>query len=348
MKDNPAFQNETGSVRLSDHAAFRVGKRTAGYLFRVVTLLFAVSIVAFILVKCSPVDPIAQYTMGVADMSDEQREAIADRWGLNDHPVEQYFKWLGSALTGDLGISTIYRRPVLQLIGEKFLNTLALMMSAWVLSGVVGFTLGILMGVFRRTWLDKLLKGLCLVLASVPTFWIGLVALLVFSVSLGWFPIGLSSPIGVASADVTFWQWLHHLILPALTLSFMQFANIALHTRQKMVDVMESEYVLFATARGESWSSIVRRHGLRNIALPAVTLQFAAFAELFGGAVLTETVFSYPGLGSAASQAGMSGDVPLLLGVTLFSAIFVFTGNLIANVIYGVVDPRIREGNYSG
>ena len=136
--------------------------------------------------------------------------------------------------------------------------------------------------------------------------------------------------------------------LPALTLSFMQFANIALHTRQKMVDVMESEYVLFATARGESRWSIVKRHGLRNIVLPGITLQFAAFSELFGGAVLTETVFSYHGLGSAAAEAGMASDVPLLLGVTLFSAIFVFTGNLIANLIYGIVDPRIREGSRGG
>jgi peptide/nickel transport system permease protein len=174
------------------------------------------------------------------------------------------------------------------------------------------------------------------------------VALLVFSVFLGWFPIGLSSPIGVPSDQVTFWQWLHHLILPALTLSFIQFASIALHTRQKMVDVMESDYVQFATARGETRWSIVRRHGLRNILLPGITLQFAAFSELFGGAVLTETVFSYPGLGSAASEAGMSGDIPLLLGVTLFSAAFVFTGNLIANLIYGIVDPRIREGSSGG
>ncbi|MDD5953148.1 MAG: ABC transporter permease [Oscillospiraceae bacterium] len=333
---------------MKDHPAFRIGKRTAGYLIRIITLLIATSIVAFILVKLSPIDPVQQYTMGMADVSEEQRQAIADRWGLNDPPVQQYFKWAMAALQGDLGESTIYRRPVLNLIGEKFLNTLALMLTAWVLSGLIGFTLGVIMGVFRRTWLDGLIKRICLVLCSVPTFWLGLVMLLIFSVSLGWFPIGLSTPIGVASSDVTFWQWLHHLILPAVTLSFMQFANIALHTRQKMVDVLESDYVLFATARGESKWSIVKRHGLRNIMLPAITLQFASFAELFGGAVLTENVFSYPGLGSAASEAGMAGDVPLLLGITLFSAAFVFTGNLIANLIYGVVDPRIREGSSGG
>ena len=192
---------------------------------------------------------------------------------------------------------------------------------------------------------DRILKKLCYILSSVPTFWLGLVFLLVFSVGLGWFPLGFSTPIGVLNSEVTLWQRLHHLILPALTLSLMSFANIALHTRQKLVDVLESEYVLFARARGESAGTILRRHGLRNILLPALTLQFASFAELFGGSVLAETVFSYPGLGSAVAAAGLNSDVPLLLGITLFSTLFVCTGNLIANLLYGVVDPQIKEVN---
>ena len=112
------------------------------------------------------------------------------------------------------------------------------------------------------------------------------------------------------------------------------------------MDVLESDYVLFAKARGESQWGIMKRHGVRNILLPAITLQFASFAELFGGSVLAENIFSYPGLGSAVSEAGLKGDVPLLLGITLFSALFVFTGNFIADMIYRVVDPRIREGRY--
>jgi peptide/nickel transport system permease protein len=136
---------------------------------------------------------------------------------------------------------------------------------------------------------------------------------------------------------------LHHLILPAFTLSLMSFANIALHTRQKLIDILNSEYCLFARARGEGKWTILRRHGLRNILLPALTLQFTSFAELFGGSVMAENVFSYPGLGSAVSAAGLRCDVPLLLGVTLFSALFVCVGNMIANLLYGIVDPQIRE-----
>ena len=200
------------------------------------------------------------------------------------------------------------------------------------------------MGAFHGKGPDKVLKKACLIMCSIPTFWIGIVFLMVFSVKLGWFPMGMSVPKGVPTDQVTILQRIHHLILPALTLSFLSFANVALHTREKLVDVLESEYVMFAKARGESKWSILKRHGLRNIMLPAVTMQFGSFSELFGGSVLAENVFSYPGLGAAASAAGMGSDVPLLLGITLFSALFVFVGNMLANIIYGVVDPQIREG----
>lgn len=310
---------------------------------KIITLLLAVSIIAFVLVTLSPVDPVQQYIMGIGPVSDEQRAQIEDYWGVNEPPVERYFGWLNSLLHGDLGTSLLYRRPVAEIIGQRFVNSLALMLCAWVFSGVIGFLLGCIMGMNQDRWPDKVLKKICYLLSSVPTFWLGLVLLLLFSVVLGWFPIGFSSPIGILDSDVTLWQRLHHLVLPAFTLSLMSFANIALHTRQKLVDVMNSEYVLFARARGEGKWTLLRRHGLRNILLPALTLQFASFAELFGGSVMAENVFSYPGLGSAVAAAGLNSDVPLLLGVTLFSALFVCVGNMIANLLYGVVDPQIRE-----
>ncbi len=314
------------------------------YLLRIITLLIAVSIVSFVLVSLSPVDPVQQYVGAVPNVSVEQRAKIAEYWGLNDPPVERFFAWAGSVLHGDFGVSLLYRRPVLDIIVEKFGTSLALMMTAWVFSGVLGFAIGCIMGVFNGKWPDKILKKICLVMCSIPTFWIGIVFLMVFSVMLGWFPFGMSVPQGVPADEVTLLQRIHHLVLPALTLSFLSFANVALHTREKLVDVLESDYVLFARARGESAWSVMKRHGFRNILLPAVTMQFGSFSELFGGSVLAENVFSYPGLGAAASAAGMNSDVPLLLGITLFSAIFVFVGNMLANIIYGIVDPQIREG----
>lgn len=313
------------------------------YGLKMITLLLAVSVIAFILVSASPVDPVQQYILSIGSVSPEQRTEIEDYWGVNDPPVERYFNWLSALLRGDFGTSLLYRRPVIEIIGERFVNSLALMLCAWIFSGVIGFSLGCVMGINQDKLSDRIIKKICYLLSSVPTFWLGLIFLLVFSVTLGWFPIGFSTPIGMLDSEVSIWQRLHHLVLPALTLSFMSFANIALHTRQKLVDVMESEYALFARARGEGKWTLLRRHGLRNILLPALTLQFASFAELFGGSVMAENVFSYPGLGSAVSAAGLNSDLPLLLGITLFSALFVCVGNLIANLLYGVVDPQIRE-----
>ncbi len=314
------------------------------YGIRTLSLLFAVSVVSFVLISASPINPVQQYLIGLGTaVSPQQRAELEDYWGVNEPPVQRYFGWLSEVLHGNLGESALYRRPVAEIISERFWNSFALMLCAWLLSGVMGFGLGCIMGMYQDRWADKILKKCCYILSAVPTFWLGLVLLLVCSVWLKWFPIGFSAPIGVRSEDVTLGQRIYHLILPAFTLSLMSFSNIALHTRQKLSDVLSSEYVLFARARGEGKWTILRRHGLRNILFPALTLQFASFAELFGGSVIAENVFSYPGLGSAVSAAGLNGDVALLLGITLFSAVFVSFGNMAANILYGIIDPQIRE-----
>ncbi|WP_232843473.1 ABC transporter permease [Sporosarcina beigongshangi] len=311
---------------------------------RMLTLLFAICLISFLLIKNSPVDPIQAYIgADMLKVGPEQREKIAEYWGLNQPVMVQFFSWLSALLAGDLGNSMIFRRPVSEIIGERFLNSLVLMLTAWVLSGVIGFVMGVVSAMKKGTWMDRIIKWYCYTLASTPTFWMGLLMLIVFAVWLGWFPIGLGVPAGVLAEDVTLADRIQHLILPAMTLSILGVANVALHTRQKLIEVLASDYVLFARARGERGFLLFWRHGLRNVALPAITLQFAAFSELFGGAVLAEQVFSYPGLGQATVEAGLRGDVPLLLGLVLFSTIFVFAGNLIADMIYYVVDPRTRE-----
>lgn len=320
-------------------------KFIAGQVARFLLLMVAVSAVVFVLVSMSPIDPV-QANVGQAayvTMGEERRAQLAEYWGVNTPLWERYANWATALLQGDMGMSLRYNAPVVQVIGQRALNSLALMAVAWVTSGVIGFVLGVAAGVRRGTWLDRAVKGYCYVLASTPTFWLALVALMVFSVWLGWFPFGFSAPIGVATTDVTLADTLHHLALPALTLSVLGVANIALHTREKTIDVLESDYVRFAQARGLTRWQAMRRHGLRNVALPALTLQFASISEIFGGSVLVEQVFSYPGLGQAAVTAGLGGDVALLAGIALFSAAFVFAGNLIANVLYGVIDPRMRK-----
>ena len=312
-------------------------------VLRMVVLLIAVTMLSFFLVHNAPMDPVDAF-LGEVTVSEEQRAQIAEHWGLNRSPVEQYLIWVNNTLHGDMGESLTFHEPVTKVLGERFRASLLLMGTAWILSGVLGMILGIIAGVYKDRWPDRIIKPFSLLLASTPVFWIGLLVLMVFAVELQWFPLGLAVPIGKVESDVTWLERLHHLVLPALTLSITGIANIVLHTRQKLIDVMDSEYVLFARARGESLKELVLRHGLRNIALPAVTLQFASISELFGGSVLAERVFSYPGLGSTAVVAGMHADAPLLLGIALFSALFVFAGNLTANILYGVIDPQIREG----
>lgn len=319
---------------------------TGKKLIRMMLLVIAVSAVAFTLMTCSPVDPL-QANVGQAalgSMSQEQIAKLEEYWGVGHPPVARYLAWAKDFVRGDMGISLLYRQSVSSVIAVKLVNSLFLMITAWLLSGVTGFLLGVIAGMNRGRFIDKLIKGYCLVISSTPAFWMALLLLMIFGVWLKILPIGLSVPIGVEASGVTFLDRLQHAILPALTLSITGVSNIALHTREKMVDICESDYVLFATARGESRWQIFRYHGFRNVLLPAITLQFAAISEIFGGSVLVEQVFSYPGLGQAAVSAGLGSDMPLLMAITVISALFVFGGNLIANVLYGVVDPRIRRG----
>lgn len=312
-------------------------------LFRMITLLIAVSILSFVLLTSSPIDPLTSYIGTEATISEEAKDEIAAHWGLNDPPAERFLTWAKNTLHGDLGISIAYKKPVINVIGERFKYSLLLMITAWVLSGILGFLFGMLSGIYKGSLFDKITKVFCITLQSAPTFWIGLLIISFFSIHLGWFPIGFAAPIGKAAGDITIWDRLYHLILPAITLSILNIGKITLYTRQKVIEILDCDFILMAKARGETTFQIIKRHVMRNICLPAITEQFSSFSELFGGMALSETVFSYPGLGSATTAAGVKGDVPLLLGIAIFSAIFVFVGNMTANILYSVLDSRVRE-----
>lgn len=288
-------------------------------------------------------DPVQSYIGAeIARVSPEQRGNIQEYWGLNESKPKQYFLWAKSVVQGNLGESLIYRKPVSEIIMDRFSASIALMGLAWLFSGIIGFVLGVLAGMNEGSFLDRLIKSYSFILASTPAFWLGLLLLMFFAAHLGWFPVGLASPAGSLVGEVSYADKIKHLVLPVLTLSIVGVASIALHTREKLIDVLNSEYIRFARAKGESGSKLLWRHGLRNISLPAISLHFASFGELFGGAVLTEQVFSYPGLGQAVVKAGLGGDVPLLLGVTLFSVVFIFFGNFMADLLYVIIDPRMK------
>ena len=301
------------------------GKNLAKFLgykaIRLLILIIVIAAISFIMVQLSPIDPVKAY-LGQRIVSQEQLAIVGEYWGTNLSLGERVLGWLQTLASGSMGFSLIYRVPVNEVIMQK---------------------LGVIAGAKEGSLADKAIKTYCYVLQSTPTFWIGLVLLMVFSVYLGWFPIGLSVPIGQLSDTVTIWQWLYRLILPAVTLSIVGIASLTMYTRDKLISVKNSDYFLFAQARGESFWGIIKNHGIRNILLPAISIQFLSFNELFGGTILVEQVFAYPGIGQATVAAGLRSDVPLLLGIVIISAIFVFTGNLIADIIYKYVDPRIRS-----
>jgi peptide/nickel transport system permease protein len=310
---------------------------------RLVVLTAAVATAAFFLAMASPVDPIEGYLgQASARVSPEQRALIADYWGFGQPAFVQLMRWARNLASGDLGFSFIYNAPVAQVIVERAGASLALMLSGWVLSGLFGFVLGVVAGGLEDSWTDRIIRTYAYILASTPTFWLGMLLLIVFSVSFGWTPICCATPIGVLPQDVTWLDRLHHLILPVAALALFGMAHVTLHTRAKVIEIMRSDFALYAFAQGASRREVAWRHGARNALLPALTIQFASIGELFGGSILAEQVFSYPGLGKATIEAGIRGDVPLLLAISIIATIVVALGNTIADALYYLVDPRIR------
>lgn len=314
-----------------------------GQIARFASLMVAVSVLTFALVSASPIDPVQANTGQAAmlSMSAEKRTQLAERWGADEPMWERYTAWVSDVVRGDWGESLRFNAPVVEVVADRVAGSALLLASAWILSGVLGTALGVVAGAMRGRAVDRVIRTYCYLLSATPTFWLAILMLMVFAVQLGWFPIGFSVPIGQSAATVTLAERLRHLVLPALTLSVTGVANIALHTREKAVDVMTSDYARLAAARGEGVWTVMRRHGLRNLLFPAITLQFSSISEIVGGSVLVEQVFSYPGLGQATVTAGLGGDAPLLVGLALATTALVFLGNLAANLLYGVIDPRM-------
>ncbi|WP_279478894.1 ABC transporter permease [Aureimonas sp. SK2] len=319
--------------------------RPALGLLRLVALLLAVALAAFTLLRLSPVDPVAAYLgPGIARLLPEQRAALEAAWGLDQPAAVQFWRWLGHVLSGDLGWSTSHNAPVAAVIAERGGATLRLALPALVLSGLLGFALGLMAGAREGGRLDRAVRLYAYVLAATPTFWLAIVALAVFSVGLGWAPLCCSGPIGVTPDAVTLGQTLAHLALPLTVLTLFGTAQVTLHTRAKVAEVMRSDHALFAFAQGASRRDVAWRHGARAALTPALTILCASIGEILGGTILAEEVFAYPGLGRATVEAGVGGDVPLLLALTLLAAALVAGGNWAADRLYPHVDPRLRAG----
>ncbi|MFC4386801.1 ABC transporter permease [Gracilibacillus marinus] len=311
---------------------------------RFLLLLVAVSMITFVLISLSPIDPIRAYIgADLLVISPEQKANIEAYWGLNEPMFLQYVHWLSSLLTGDFGVSLTYRTEVTDVIADRFFASIILMALAWVMQGMIGIVLGIIAALKKDSWIDKWIKGYCYVLLATPSFWLGLVLLMLFAVWLDILPVGLSAPIGLTREEVSIGDRIYHAILPALTLSIIGVSSICLHTREKLLEVMNQPYIRQARANGLSGWTLFRQQAFPNMIIPVMTLHFASFGELFGGVILAEQVFSYPGMGQAIVDAGLNGDIPLLLGIVLISACFVFIGNFLADFFSSLIDPRLRN-----
>jgi peptide/nickel transport system permease protein len=255
----------------------------------------------------------------------------------------RFWRWLSHALSGDLGDSISFGAPVIDVIATRFPASLALIAGAFVLSFGLGTALGLIAAATRGRWPDRVIRGVAVMLASSPGFWIGLLLVSLFAVGLGWLPACCALPPGMTAAEATLADRLRHLILPTLALSVVGIAPLILHTRQKLATFLEGPAARHLSAHGATPLALAFGPGLRHALGPAITVHLAGAGELFGGSVLAETVFGWPGLGSATVRAATGADAPLLMGIALFTLVFVFTGNLLADIAARLLDPRLRE-----
>ena len=306
-------------------------------LLAIVPTLLAVSVVIFLLLHSAPGGPMAVYANNPnVDPADLAR--LEASLGLRDPFPVQYLKWLGAMLTGNWGISYKYARPVGDILGERLLATLQLVLASLAIAGAVAIPVGVLAATTRPA-LQRLIGAVTMLGVSVPTFWLGIVVLLVFSVKLRILPSGGMATIG-AGFDLGDRLW--HVIGPAAVLATLEIAGWSRYLRSMLLEAMGQDYVRTARAKGLGEAGVVLRHGLRNALLPLITLLGLQGGRLVGGAMITETVFSWPGMGRLLVESLAARDYPVLMASFMLMAVLVLAGNLAADLGYGLADPRIR------
>ena len=319
-------------------------KSVVGHFLRLIVLLVLVAAGTFVLLSFSPVDPIRAYIGNdLLHVPPEQYARIAARWGLDQPLWERFGHWFIRVLQGDLGYSMLFNAPVASVIKERFATSFALLGGAWLLSGILGTAMGFVAGRYLNRWPDKAICRLSYLLSSLPTFWIGMLLLALFAVRWPVFPVCCAWEPGNSGDMATLAERLRHLVLPVCALSLLGLGQITLHTRESIASVMKSDFVRFARSQGDKGWSLLRHQVLRHAITPALCLQFASLGELLGGALLAEKVFAYPGLGQATIDAGLRGDLPLLMGIVLFSTVLVFIGNSLSTWLVHVLNRALER-----
>ncbi len=312
-------------------------------MLALVPLVWLVATLTFVVVQAAP----GSYadTIDNPRLSPETRELISARYGLDRPPLKQYLSWLGAVATGDLGTSFMYKQPVSTVLARALPPTLLLAGAALLFDLVLGLVLAVAAARRPYGWVDRITSILSLGLYGIPSFWLAGLFILVFSLLLGWFPASHMHSVDAArlSGLPRLADLLRHLVLPAVCLGLVGAAGTARYLRATLLDVRSSRFMLAARARGIPERRLLWVHALRPALLPVVTLLGLSLPILVSGSVVIETIFSWPGMGQVAYNAARARDIPLILGATLIGATAVILGNLIADVLYAVVDPRTRR-----
>ncbi len=307
-------------------------------LLQAVPLILGITFIAFIVLQAIPGGPAAAYR-GMANVTAADLARIERELGLDRPVVVQYLDWIRRFVTGDWGISFVARRPVLDLVFERLPATLLLMGSGLFVSLVISIPLGVLAAMKRGRWLDSLLTFGSFVGLSIPAFWLGLMLIVIFTVWLGWLPGGGIGPPGVEPDLMT---RLRYLVLPTVTISFVSVGFFTRYLRSSMIEVLHRDHIRFARSRGLPRWRVYLRHAFRNAAIPFVTVVAIHIPEYLIGALVVETIFSWPGTGRLFWESAVRFDYPVMMGILVLGALLVVASNLLADVAYAALDPRVR------
>lgn len=304
-----------------------------------IPVLFLISVGAFILVHLTPGDPADMYI--TPDMTPAQIEMTRAALGLDKPLFIQYVDWIGNFLTGNLGFSFGNRQPVLDIIEQRLTPTLLLMSLSLLVAYITAIPLGIWAALRKDTIWDRCIIGWTFLNVSFPPFFLGLALIYVFAVQLDIFPTGGMSVLG---SDGDAEDLILHLVLPVLVMASQFSANMIRYVRSSVIDVMHQNYIRTALAKGLSWPQILWHHVLRNSLIPIITVIGTDLPKIIGGAVITEQIFQWPGIGSLTVAAINSRDYPVLMAIVILSAVAVLIANIIIDILYAVIDPRITYG----
>jgi len=310
-------------------------------ILQAIPILLGVSIIIFALTQAMPGDPLSH--MMDPNITKEDLESAREKLGLNDPKYVQYFRWLGELLSGNLGFSTKYSKPVGDLIKERIGPTFTLSLLALTIALVFAIPIGVYSATKQYSKWDNLFTVFAFAGISIPVFFLALVLIWLFALQLQWFPSGgLTTPGVTYEFPKNIFNMLYHLVLPSMTLALLYMASFMRYTRSSMLEVIRQDYIRTARAKGLSEKVVIYKHALRNALIPVITILGLSLPGMFSGALVTETIFSLPGMGTLSYNAVVQRDYPILMATNLMFAIWTIVGNLLADIFYALVDPRIR------